>query len=216
MKPNLLTKLTKSSGLATLIIFVFISIQSVSASDYRSGYKKSYKYSPTIADFVGKVHGFETLALALDLAGLTDALDGYKSLTLFAPTNDAFQALADVCPAVGGTGEEGSGDVLALAGALKGADLLDDVLLYHVAKYPRSLESLLKRRSVKPLIGGELKTGVDTGGAFVEGEINAELNLANPSDITVEGLKVRNGIIYPISNVLLNVDPRELCGIKNG
>ena len=205
MKKHLLSKISKFSGLTVIFAVLLMSIQAVNASDYRYGYK--YKnYSPTIADFVEKTHGFDFLEAALGLAGLTDALDGRKSLTLFAPTDEAFQALADVCTAVGGNGQPGSGDVVALAKALDSVGLLDDVLLYHVAKYPRSLESLLKRGSVKTLIGDDLKTGVGNGGAFVMGEVNS-----GPSNIVVEGLKARNGIIYPIDSVLLNVDPTGLC-----
>lgn len=205
MKKNLLSKIPKISGLMILLAILLAGLQSAIAGDYRYGHKKSYYYSPTIADLVEKTNGFDFLEAALGLAGLTGALDGHKSFTLFAPTNDAFQALADACPAV-------NGDVVALAVALNDAGLLDDVLLYHVAKYPRSLETLLKRGSVKTLseIGADLKTGVDNGGTFVMGEINS-----GPSNIVVEGLKVRNGIVYPINSVLLNVDPTGLCGISD-
>lgn len=187
---------TKYFVVAISAALLFASISTASAGGY-------YRHSPTIAKFVSETHGFKFLATALEVANLTDALNGHKHFTLFAPTDEAFQELANACKAV-------DGNVIDLALALDSVGLLDDVLLYHVAKYPRSLRSILKNGSVTPLGDGEpLKSGVDNGGAFVLGQFNAA-----PSNIVVEGIRVRNGIIYPINSVLLNADPTPLCDPK--
>ena len=227
----------KFAGASKIILFAFIfalisaGMQSVVADgDYGKGYKDSYSYkdkkrysryyrTPSITDLVVKTNGLDFLEAAVGLAGLAEALDKKGPFTLFAPTNKAFQDLADSCPAVNPSGEAGGGDVVALATALNNVGLLDDVLFYHLAKYPRSLESILKRQTVKTLaeFGAPLVTGLNDDGAFVQGEFNQAVfgDEEGPSTIVIEGLKARNGIIYPIEDVLLNLEPSaiaSLCG----
>ena len=159
-------------------------------------FNPAHARSNTIADVVTKANGFDTLQFALETAGLLHLLDGHQKFTLFAPTDEAFQDLADAL-----TG----GDVLALATALVNADLLDDVLAYHVAENKRSPRNILKSGTITAVSGQELTTGVNNEGLFVQG-----INNASPSSIVVKGIWTRNGIVYPIDQVLINIDPADL------
>ena len=184
-----------SAQRALVLIAVMLTALIIGTAN-AGGYYSYYK-SHTIADVVESTNGFGTLAFALNAAGLDKVLDSkHDRFTVFAPTDEAFQALADVL-----TG----GDVGALANALVGADLLDDVLLYHVADRRLSLRGLLKRGEIKTAIGEKLTSAVGNGGVSVQG-----INNETPSNIVVEGIQTRNGVIYPIDQVLINIDPAAL------
>ncbi len=184
--------IAKRSSVFLVALLLMLFVSTAQAGGYYSYYK-----SHTIADVVESTNGLGTLAFALNAAGLDTVLDSKrKRFTVFAPTDEAFQALADAL-----TG----GDVGALANALVGADVLDDVLLYHVADGRQSLRGLLKRGVIKTAIGEKLVSGVGNGGANVQG-----INNETPSNIVVEGIQTRNGVIYVIDQVLINIDPANL------
>eukprot|EP00956_Cyclotella_meneghiniana_P034472 scaffold105311_cov20-Cyclotella_meneghiniana.AAC.1 len=49
----------------------------------------------SIYDVASSTEGFGTLAAAIDAAGLTDALSGDGTFTVFAPNDAAFEALPE-------------------------------------------------------------------------------------------------------------------------
>ena len=160
-------------------------------------YNKRDVYNSSIADIVVNSNGFDTLQFALETAGLVDLLDGKDKYTVFAPTDEAFQKLADVLT---------DGDVTALATALVNADLLDDVLAYHVVNYKRSPGNILKSGTLNALSGQKLETGVDNNGLYIKG-----VNNERPTNFVVDkGINASNGKIYPIDQVLINIDPAVL------
>ncbi len=57
--------------------------------------EKDEKPKYTILELLAADEDFSTLVTALELTGLDQALDGHDKLTLFAPTNDAFDALPE-------------------------------------------------------------------------------------------------------------------------
>ena len=191
---NKLFQLKITKRLSVFLVATLLTL--IVSTAQAGGYYKYYK-SHTIADVVESTNGLGTLAFALNAVGLDKVLDSKKKrFTLFAPTDEAFQALADAL-----TG----GDVGALANALLGAEVLDDVLLYHVADGRQSLREVLKGGIVKTAIGEILVSGVTNSGANVQG-----INNETPSNIVVEGIQTRNGVIYVIDQVLINVDPAAL------
>jgi serralysin len=85
---------------------------------------------PTIADIAVGSEDFELLVAALDAAGLVGAVaDPDASLTVFAPTDAAFVALAQD---LGYQGSDEAGALGFLVDAL-GMPTITNVLLYHVA-----------------------------------------------------------------------------------
>ncbi|WP_284180343.1 fasciclin domain-containing protein [Rhabdaerophilum sp. SD176] len=149
---------------------------------------------------------FNILASALDAAGLTGALaDPQARLTVFAPTDAAFIALARSLGAKVAEGDEKAAFdaiVSALTG-LGGGDpipLLRDILLYHVAGGEKSLGEVKAAKEVATL-SGQILTPV--GNSLVD----KDPDLKDPSFIGgATDLLASNGIAHAIDRVLLPVD----------
>jgi uncharacterized surface protein with fasciclin (FAS1) repeats len=120
---------------------------------------------------------FTTLIAAVQAAGLAGALSGADELTVFAPTDAAFEKLGV--------------DVVETLLAEPGLTTLETVLLYHVAAGSQSLGDLLTAGEVETLQGGSV-TMTTRRGAYVENSkiVNADLNAPN-------------GVIHAIDAVLL-------------
>lgn len=148
-------------------------------------------------------NGFETLKFALDTTNLTPLLAASR-VTIFAPTDDVFEVTAQAL---------GCTDAVDLASRLLAlpvgeSDALSAVLSYHAHPGPIwSVGQLLRMESLSTLLGTELVSGVDTKGAFVQGEANGR-----GSTITVDGIKGARFVIYPIDQILLPfAPPEDLC-----
>jgi uncharacterized surface protein with fasciclin (FAS1) repeats len=120
---------------------------------------------------------FTTLIAAVKAAGLAGALAGEDELTVFAPTDAAFEKLGS--------------DVIESLLAEPGLTTLRTVLLYHVAPGAQSLGDLLTDGEVATLQGGTV-TVATRRGAFVDNSkvINGDMNAPN-------------GVIHVIDAVLL-------------
>jgi uncharacterized surface protein with fasciclin (FAS1) repeats len=121
------------------------------------------------------------LTAAINQQGLASALqDPNATLTVFAPTNDAFDQLA----AALGTDIAG---ILALPN-------LTDVLLYHVANATVPSNALTNGQLVQPLFAGNtIKMTVGTGGVF-----------ANHATVTTPDLTADNGVVHVLNKVILS------------
>jgi len=121
---------------------------------------------------------FSTLAAAIDAAGLANALSGNGSLTVFAPTNEAFSNLpAELL------------DYLLLP---ENIDQLTEILKYHVvaASIP---STSIENSTVKTLLGESVDVQVSSTGIRVD---NA--TVVEPYDVMAS-----NGIIHAIDSVLV-------------
>ena len=133
---------------------------------------------PTIADIATSNPDFSTLVAALSAADLVDEVsDPYAALTVFAPTNAAFEAL----PA-------GTLDSLLLP---ENKDQLAGILLYHVVGEELNATAVTAATSLTTLQGTDLTISTD-GGPKVNG-----------ANITVTNITTANGIIHVIDAVLL-------------
>lgn len=153
----------------------------------------------TIADIAVGNDAFETLVAALTALDLVDVVaDRDADLTVFAPTDDAFRALA---------GDLGL-DVSALsdpevAGALVdavGAPLVNDIVLAHVSAGTNLSTEILSDRIVETLNGTPFA---------VEGTeiVDAEPAVANANLITsLIDIEAANGVIHAIDRVILPVE----------
>ncbi len=124
---------------------------------------------------------FSTLVDAVDAAGLTDTLQGDGPFTVFAPTDDAFEAALD--------------DL-----GLTSSDLLDDtetltaILANHVV--PESLSAA----DLAEMDGEELETvGDETLTVSVDGDTIS----IDGVEVTSADLEASNGVIHAIGGVLL-------------
>ncbi len=145
---------------------------------------------------------FDILARAVETAGLGDTLsDPDQSLTVFAPTDNAFIVLAQE---LGFEGIDETGafntivDVLTELGNGDAGPLLNDILLYHIANGERKLAGL-DGETVSTLSGETFEVQsrlIDNDPDITNGTISEDR-----SDVDLE-----NGIMHVISRVLLPFD----------
>lgn len=121
---------------------------------------------------------FETLAAALDAAGLVETLKGPGPFTVFAPTDEAFASL----PA--GTVEN----------LLKpeNKEQLIAVLTYHVVPGKVAAAEVAKLEEAKTVNGGTLEIDAKSGGVKI-----------NDAKVTATDIAASNGLIHVIDKVLL-------------
>jgi uncharacterized surface protein with fasciclin (FAS1) repeats len=125
--------------------------------------------------------GFTTLIAAVDAAGLAETLSKEGPFTVFAPTDEAFQALP-----------EG-----ALEGLLADKKALTNVLLYHVVKGEVKAADVVKLDSAEMLNGDTAEIKVKKTTVMISGV-----------KVVKTDIVASNGVIHVIDAVMLpgNVD----------
>jgi uncharacterized surface protein with fasciclin (FAS1) repeats len=117
---------------------------------------------------------FEVLAAAVTEAGLVDALSGNRQLTVFAPTDDAFNAAGITVDNVDQVDDE----------------FLINVLTYHVTPGRRDAQSIVTADELPTLNGAR----IDADGTDPNGD---------QADIVATDIKASNGFVHVIDGVLL-------------
>jgi len=130
---------------------------------------------PTILEIASGNDNLTTLINAVVNTGLETTLSGAGSLTLFAPTNDAFDALPE-----------------GLLASLS-EDEIRDILLYHVlgAQVPAGV--LQPMQTITTVVGGQIFITADANGITINGS----------STVTTADLFASNGVIHVINQVLI-------------
>ena len=141
----------------------------------------------TVVDVIVNSDVHNLLEAAVGAAGLGEALSGDGPFTVFAPTDDAFIALATALDA---TAE----DLLALDG-------LADILLYHVIGAEVLSTDLADGATATTLNGAEVEVSFDC-----EGNI-----FINDAQVTVADIVTDNGVVHVIDAVLLPPTPENAC-----
>lgn len=159
---------------------------------------------PNIVDIAAGSDDFNILVMALNTAGLTDTVRTSTDITVFAPTDAAFTALAVDLGFDGDQTDESAvfGFIAQALTDLGGGDpipLLTDILLYHVSGGAKSEADITAAGSVATLLTGA--TIAPSGGALVDGEPD----LLDPV-IVVPDVAASNGTIQGIDRVLLPID----------
>ncbi len=137
-----------------------------------------FEDEPNIVEIAAEAGNFTYLLAAADAAGLTELAATTEDITLFAPTDDAFEA---AFAALGVTAEE----------LLANPDL-GGILAYHVVPELLFAEDVVGASLLPTLAGIDLKVEVDGEAVTVGG--------ANVSGTDIEG---SNGIIHVIDSVIL-------------
>jgi transforming growth factor-beta-induced protein len=130
----------------------------------------------TIVGVAQDAGSFSTLLTALDVAGLTPALEGEGPFTVFAPTDDAF---ASISP-------ETLNDLLA------DTEKLAAVLTYHVVAGRFTASDVTGLSSAPTLNGKAVSISTDGGAVRVDG-----------ATVIATDIEASNGIIHVIDGVLL-------------
>jgi uncharacterized surface protein with fasciclin (FAS1) repeats len=113
---------------------------------------------------------FDILIAAVTKAGLVPTLTGNRRLTVFGPTDAAFETALGITD----------------SGQLDGVENLESVLKYHVVPGLRDAESVTSSDRLPTLLNGEL---IDVDGTDLNGD---------QADIIVTDVEASNGIIHAI------------------
>lgn len=119
---------------------------------------------------------FSTLLTAIKVAGLEEAIEDSRRLTILAPTDEAFSKLP-----------EGTLDTL-----IQNPEALKDILLYHVADRKLTERRVISNNGVPTLLGKFVTLSVRDGSAYL-----------NEAQILETNIRTRNAIIHKIDSVLV-------------
>ena len=136
----------------------------------------------TVADLAANSEEFSTLAQAIEAADLTETLAADGPITVFAPTNEAFEALP-----------EGTLDELLLP---ENQDLLRQVLTYHVVQ---------EEVAAADVTTGEVPTAAGTPLMLEVDETTGDV-MVNEAMVVEPDIQASNGIIHGIDQVILPPD----------
>lgn len=171
------------AGIVSLILVLILPVLAQSNRASQSTFQPSSvldspeRSGATIAETLAKSSEFQTLASALKLAGLTDTLKQEGSrLTLFAPTNQAFQKNAAYVQLLQPQNKE----------------KLARVLKYHLIASSVSPADVNKGL-IKTVEGSDIKISVTPEGVIINDNVKAVL----PS------VEATNGVIVRVDNLLL-------------
>lgn len=140
-----------------------------------------------LVDIASSDSNFSVLVQALVKADLVSALEADGALTVFAPTNEAFQALLDKKPAWNSLDDVP-------------VDVLKEVLLYHVLPIYAPSQNLSDNQGVTTLNGAALTIDLSSG-------VKIESVTGQSVSVTQADILAKNGVIHAINEVLL---PGEL------
>ena len=132
---------------------------------------------------------FNTLLTALDVAGLTSALEGIGPFTVFAPTDEAFAAI----------------DSEVLSDLLADNQLLTAVLTYHVVPGLYTSTDVAGLTSAATLNGKDLALSFDGTSVMVD-----------DATVLTADIDASNGIIHVIDRVLLPESIEDIIQVAKG
>ncbi len=133
---------------------------------------------PTIVDIAVADGRFETLVAAVTAAGLVETLTSEGPFTVFAPTDDAFNALPD------GTLEE-------LLQDPQGE--LANILLYHVVGGKVMAADVVELDTAPTALGQDISITIDNGTVILNDTVR----------VIITDIEASNGVIHVIDAVLL-------------
>lgn len=156
--------------LSMLTLFIMVSFSLGALANDQSETEKD------IVDTAIDSGNFTTLVAALEKAELVEALKGEGPFTVFAPNDEAFEALLNELDI---TAEE-----------LLARDDLKDILLYHVVEGKVMSKDLEDGKEVKTLSGENVK-------------ISLNPTQVNDANVILADVETSNGVIHVIDKVLL-------------
>jgi uncharacterized surface protein with fasciclin (FAS1) repeats len=136
-----------------------------------------------IVEVAQKTENLSTLVAAVEKADLVETLSGEGPFTVFAPTDEAFNALLAKLDI---TAEE-----------LLAREDLASILTYHVVAGKVMAADLSDGQVVKTVQGGELTVSVTDSGVFLTDAKGGK------SNVTATDVEASNGVVHLIDAVLL-------------
>jgi transforming growth factor-beta-induced protein len=129
---------------------------------------------PKSASATAQAAGLTGLVSALTAAGLVATVDGLKDVTIFAPTNAAFDAIASTAKGLS-------------------KEALGNVLKYHVVPTTAFSKDLKDGQVVKTLQGGSLKIMIHGGKVMV-----------NNANVVKADVAIKGGVVHVIDRYVLS------------
>lgn len=140
--------------------------------------KASYKEeAKNIVELAAGAENLSTLVAAVKAAGLVETLSGEGPFTVFAPTNEAFEAL---------------GDQVAELLKPENKDQLIAVLTYHVVPAKVMSTDLSDGQSAATVQGADIMVSLKDSGAYI-----------NEAKVITADVKASNGVVHIIDKVIL-------------
>jgi transforming growth factor-beta-induced protein len=136
----------------------------------------SFVLSQTVMEVISNSPDHTVLEQVLTTSGLNIALEGDGPFTVFAPTDDAFEAV----------------DSATLQAILDDPDLLEAVLLYHVLGFEALSGGLSDGLEVTTLQGADVTVTINADGVFI-----------NDAQVTMADIPADNGVVHVIDAVLV-------------
>ena len=171
-----MSKVIKRSMPIAVAVFVFsafsVSFSAVAAGEYDAAPKAD------IVDTAVAAGQFNTLAAALEAAGLVDTLKSDGPFTVFAPTDDAFAKLP-----------EGTVETLLKP---ENRDQLVSILTYHVVPGKVMASDVVKISEATTVNGSDIAIKVMDGKVHV-----------NDATVIAADINTSNGVIHVIDTVIL-------------
>lgn len=130
----------------------------------------------TVVDIIVNSENHTTLEAAVLAAGLDDDLSGSGPFTVFAPTDDAFDALP-------------TGLLDELLADPTGE--LTNILLYHVVQAEALSTSLNDGDAITTMLGDDIQVTINVDGVFI-----------NDAEVTTADINADNGVVHVIDAVL--------------
>lgn len=158
------------------IALACIAVVALPATAAQANHHTAATERPNIVELAASAPQFSTLVRLVKKAGLVGALSGDAKLTVFAPTNKAFNKVPK----------------RTLRALARNRAQLRAVLLYHVARGALPARKVVRRNSIRTLNGARVRVDVCRGKVFIN---NARVTKAN--------LRASNGIVHQINRVLL-------------
>lgn len=132
--------------------------------------------SKNIVETAAAAPQFSTLVSLVERAGLAEALSGKRQLTVFAPTDAAFEKVPKA----------------TLDALLEDKALLRKVLLYHVVAGKVAAKQVVMRDGAKTLTGARVVFSVMGERVFV-----------NDARVITPDIRASNGIVHAVNRVLI-------------
>lgn len=160
------------------LLTILVALTALSSGAIAGHHSKNEEKSADIVDTAVSAGQFNTLAAALEAAGLVETLKGDGPFTVFAPTDDAFAKL----PA-------GTLDSLLQP---ENKDQLISILTYHVVAGKVMASDVVKLSSATTVNGADVAISIDDGSVLVD----------NATVIKTD-ISASNGVIHVIDAVIL-------------
>ena len=159
------------------VLLAFVAIAILAMAPFTTS-EKEHNHHQDIVELASDTEALSTLVAAVDAAGLVETLQGDGPFTVFAPTNEAFDALPD-----------GTLETLLQP---ENRDMLIEILTYHVVPGKVMSGDLSDGMTAETVQGSEVSISVSNYGVRV-----------NDASVSQADVEATNGVVHVIDAVIL-------------